>query len=550
MLTNEPTFAARELTALGDLLLAVNSVGDTDTLWVSDGSRAGTRPIVDFVRGAGRGVELLTLIDQRVAFTVDDTDAGFEVWVTDGTSQGTRKVTDIPTAPVQEPYSYGLFPFGEDVLVATDAGANERVLWKVDVDTGDRQRLREFGGIRVFDSWLGSRQVTVELNGRVLFQADDGTHGMELWSTDGTPAGTSMVVDLVPEGGRIDAALKLFKGKAYFGASGEGVGLELWSTDGTAEGTQLIADVRPGPKGSDPLSIVASENWLYWQTIPVELSETQFLEPFFQSDGSVGSVNGIPPLIGDPKHTVPSPMMATLGDSLVFWAMTRDPVLIPHEDIWYAPANAFEGKQIWTGDASQFAVIDENLYFLGRPVRRPDGRPSNHEIWTWNPHMSYAVRLTEFPFVNFAPYSPKDLIAVGDQIFFTAGDPVHGRQLYTLADSLDGDLDWDGDVDSADMVLFLEGWTGAQEPGTGNVLCSEGDLDQDQDADSADLLLFLSSWTGAQGASGLRDASTLATTDIGSPAEEPDANAVQPQSVDVAMSQLEIDRLIRPSVID
>src|SRR5947208_1904342 len=36
------------------------------------------------------------------------------------------------------------------------------------------------------------------VNGTTLFDADDGTHGIELWKTDGTAAGTSMVKDINP----------------------------------------------------------------------------------------------------------------------------------------------------------------------------------------------------------------------------------------------------------------------------------------------------------------------------------------------------------------
>ena len=55
------------------------------------------------------------------------------------------------------------------------------------------------------------------LNGKIYFQADDGTHGPELWVTDGTTAGTTMVKDIIPGvGGSYPQNLIALNGKLYF----------------------------------------------------------------------------------------------------------------------------------------------------------------------------------------------------------------------------------------------------------------------------------------------------------------------------------------------
>jgi ELWxxDGT repeat protein len=86
--------------------------------------------------------------------------------------------------------------------------------------------------------------------GRLVFAAHDGAHGPELWTSDGTAAGTRLLRDLCP--GPCAGVGALGPGRYFIGTDGVH-GHELWSTDGSR--VDLVRDVCPGPCDGNPGSL-------------------------------------------------------------------------------------------------------------------------------------------------------------------------------------------------------------------------------------------------------------------------------------------------------
>ncbi len=96
-------------------------------------------------------------------------------------------------------------------------------------------------------------------NALTFYAADDGAHGRELWVSDGTPAGTRLLNDINRStfsdgrpGGSEPADFFIAGSTLYFSADDGVHGRELWKTDGTAAGTTLVKDLVPGGGAGDP----------------------------------------------------------------------------------------------------------------------------------------------------------------------------------------------------------------------------------------------------------------------------------------------------------
>jgi ELWxxDGT repeat protein len=125
----------------------------------------------------------------------------------------------------------------------------------------------------------------VRVGSTEFFAADDDTHGVELWATDGTSAGTHLVDDINPGGSSYPQWLTSLAGRLYFWADDGTHGIELWTSDGTPAGTHILKDIYPGTGSSGGyLSEITTAGGVLF----FEADDGVHRDELWRSNGSVG----------------------------------------------------------------------------------------------------------------------------------------------------------------------------------------------------------------------------------------------------------------------
>ena len=441
-----------EAASLGATLFFGASNAAGPALWATTEHAAARRVAVVGPQGSSSSPYFLTPYGDRLLFfTPPDNSAGgaaSAMWITQGTEEG------------MEPFGVGLgyISAAESVqsaglaffrLSTTDAG---HVLVRSDgTDAGSE--------ILAYPAEPG---ITV-FNGRVFF-ALPGSTAPEIWSTDGTSAGTRKefaLPDGTPEAGYVSAP-----GTGLYFITGDVNGSKVWRSDGTLAGTQPLADLPPtfftltdySPAftrlGSRVLFVAPGNSVRSTDGTPagtvaltnggVPLGQTYRLVPFNGAVyffGATAGARGIFRTDGTSAGTVfiqevPGLTDGTLADAQLVAGGGR---------LWFTNDDSDHSTELWSSDGTPggAAMVKDIVpgpdgsypawltFAGGRLFFSADDGVHGVELWQ-SDGTAAGTRLVQDIAPLASSSAPDRLTVAGDRLYFTADDGPTGRELWSL----------------------------------------------------------------------------------------------------------------------
>ena len=420
-------------------------------LYATDGTTANTRLVKDIASGSGSSSpNNMAVLGGRLVFAAQTDAAAREVWISDGTAAGTTLLKDIqPGAGSSEPNSF-VSAGGKVFFIAnrgpysfsSAAEATGAELWVTDGTPAGTVMVKNIGPDTFSGYFVGvDAQITglQALGSRVVFRAADAAGG-ELWSSDGTEAGTVRLTDSlagsgtgvqgVAANGRETDALVISAGKAFFTAYTPG-GQELWVSDGTLAGTQLIKEINV-QGGADPLVLTAVKGGVAFTAQTFATGR----EAWF-SDGTAAGTRQVTETGGTTLPEVDDPTPLKLGSNYVF-AVTHDGL---GRELWALDGSSkgasliadigegslsglsYSWKPQPLGQDNLSALLGDRLFFRGASYG------AGQELWVTDGTSAgtYMVKDIEPGATGSAPLY---FAAMGGKMYFNATTSAQGSELW------------------------------------------------------------------------------------------------------------------------
>lgn len=396
-----------EMARVGNKLI-FSSTESKQTLWSSNGTEAGTSPLL--VRPIIRD---LSSNGSKAMFTVYDSEYGAEPWITDGTAEGTRMVKDLVEGPPPGIGNPPQYTWVGDVAYFY-AGLNE--LWKTDGTN--------VGTVKVTTLEYDDYKSVVFKNQLYFFIRH------QLWKSDGTNAGTVKIKDVGPEDAYFEVA-EVIAGadKMYFATFSDLYGSEIFVSDGTPDGTHLVKDINPAEMSVGyvtSLGAVANDI-AYLRASESDPLSDGFTMQLWRSDGTEEGTYLLKDVAVDDIY-FNSTQFNTMNGLVYFAANDGD-----HGNELWRTDGTTEGtvivKDIYPGkyssDPGMSIVIDGELFFNARDAEH------GKELWKTDGTTANTVLVGEVtPGSSSSLFIQPKFTRVGNRLFFVPATSPKGEEVW------------------------------------------------------------------------------------------------------------------------
>jgi ELWxxDGT repeat protein len=404
--------------------------------------------------------------DGRVLFNGYDSTHGQELWITDGTAPGTLLLKDInPGVDSSNPggvnsivSEFYLNPNSGIALFVATTAAEGSELWRSDGTAAGTYLVKDIV------AGTGSVNSSSVLNfmgslGNYTFFGISVTGGSAIWVTDGTTAGTQLLVPSTPVFKNYNGGIQLGS-YFYFGAS-TAAGTYLYKSDGTTAGTAALKQLSNSSSYGTPQNFLkvgskiifrgdestyGAEPWVSDGTA----AGTTLLKNIYSSTSSYSSypsmlgtfATGTKALLnasdgvsnkvwitdGTSAGTVglsagvsPNVMLGALGTKAVFQASDNDPWVTDGTLAGTVKLVDITSVDV-SGTKNKYGVVNGLVFFVGRDAAH------GYELWATDGTAAGTTLIKDI-YPGAASSSPDNFTVVGSSVFFTATSPS-GAELW------------------------------------------------------------------------------------------------------------------------
>lgn len=391
----------------------------------------------------GVDIDNLTKAGNKLYFTINDS-----LWVSDGTVDGSKNLGQ-PFNNLS--FYYGstpshLFYVHEDDLYATD-GTLDGTYFLLHGDN--------FFGNTDYSRFKDNKAAS--MNGLLWFFYDDGINGMELYRSGGKITNTYSSFESMPMEETIfnfsSSHTAFYDNRLFFLNEDDEFGKELWTSNGTLAGTSLFKDINPGPSNSTPRHMVEANGKLFFITASNKFK-------MYVTDGTGSGTVELAEIPMSAQNGI-----GVIGDDIIFcsgkdlWksdGTSSGTVLLRDNDkqpkslrnigdkVIFAFDDGVNGQEPWitdgteagtkllkdinpgsnSSDIDQIGTIKNLAFFSVDTVSF-----SNRRLWVTNGLEDSTFRSQYSP----SPISgAKDFYKINNRLYFIANNNFFGRELHYL----------------------------------------------------------------------------------------------------------------------